>query len=142
VSVQNEYSLLHREAEQGVLAECEQRRIAFLPYFPLASGLLTGKYRRGQPAPSGTRLSPGGRFGRFLADPNVERVESLIQFAASRGHTLLELAISWLAQQPAVASVIPGATSPAQVRANAAAASWRLTAEELAAVDAIVPPSS
>jgi aryl-alcohol dehydrogenase-like predicted oxidoreductase len=142
VSVQNEYSLLHREAEQGVLAECEQRRIAFLPYFPLASGLLTGKYRKNQPAPSGTRLSPGGRFGRFLADPNVERVESLIQFAASRGHTLLELAISWLAQQPAVASVIPGATSPAQVRANAAAASWRLTAEELAAVDAIVPPPS
>jgi len=139
LSLQNEYSLFHREPERDVLAECERRGIAFLPYFPLASGLLTGKYRKNQPAPQGTRLSSGGRFGRVLTDPNVDRVESLIQFATLRGHTILELAISWLATRPAVASVIPGATSPAQVRANAAAAGWRLAADELAEIDAIVP---
>jgi aryl-alcohol dehydrogenase-like predicted oxidoreductase len=142
VSVQNEYSLLHRGPERDVLAECERRRIAFLPYFPLASGLLTGKYRRGQPAPSGTRLTSGGRWEKALAGSNLEAVESLVEFANTRRHTLLDLAISWLAARPAVASVIPGATSSAQVRANAAAASWRLTPEELAAVDAIVPPPS
>lgn len=144
VSVQNEYSLLHREPEPDVLPECERRGLAFLPYFPLASGLLTGKYRRGQPAPAGSRLSGGGRFARFLpkffTDPKLSTVESLLEFATSRGHTLLELAISWLAMRPVVASVIAGATSPAQVKANAAAAGWRLTAADLAAIDRIVSP--
>ena len=144
VSVQNEYSLLHREPEPDVLPECERRGLAFLPYFPLASGLLTGKYRRGQPAPEGSRLGGGGRFARFLpkffTDPKLATVESLLQFATSRGYTLLELAISWLDMRPTVASVIAGATSPAQVKANAAAAGWRLTAADLAAIDAIVPP--
>jgi len=140
VSLQNEYSLLHRDPESGVLSECLQRGIAFLPYFPLGSGLLTGKYRQGQPAPPGTRLTSGGRFSGRLEGPNMDLVELLAQFAATRGRTLLDLAISWLVAQPAVASVIPGATSPEQVRANAAAAGWRLTADELAAVDTIVPP--
>ncbi len=141
VSLQNEYSLFHREPERGVLSECVERGIAFLPYFPLASGLLSGKYRKNQPVPRGTRLTSGGRFGNRLEGPNMDLVELLAQFAVTREHTLLELAVSWLAAQPAVASVIPGATSVEQVKANAAAAGWRLTADELAAVDTIVPPS-
>jgi len=141
VSLQNEYSLLHRDPERGVLAECVERDIAFLPYFPLASGLLSGKYRKDQPAPRNTRLTSGGRFSGRLEGPNMDLVELLAQFAVTRGHTLLELAISWLAAQPAVASIIPGATSPEQVRANAAAAGWRLSQDELAAVNTIVPPA-
>lgn len=142
VSVQNEYSLLHRDPESGVLAECVQRGIAFLPYFPLGSGLLTGKYRQGQPPPQGTRLTSGGRFSGRLEGANMDLVERFAQFAAARGRTLLELAISWLVAQPAVASVIPGATSPQQVRANAAAAGWRLAAAELAAVNALAPTNN
>ncbi len=137
VSVQNEYSLLHREPEREVIPECEREGLAFIPYFPLASGLLTGKYRKGQPVPKGTRLSEGGSYARLLSERNLDVVEALIRFAESRGHTLLDLAISWLASRPAVASVICGATKPEQVRANAGAASWRLVDEELAEVDAI-----
>ncbi len=140
VSLQNEYSLLRRDPESGVLSECVNRGIAFLPYFPLASGLLSGKYRKDRPAPRGTRLTSGGRFGGRLEEPNMDRAEQLARFAAARGRSLLELALSWLVMRPSVASVIPGATSPEQVHANAAAAGWRLTAEELAAVDAIAPP--
>ena len=140
VSLQNEYSLLRREPETGVLSECVNRGIAFLPYFPLASGLLSGKYRKDRPAPRGTRLTSGGRFGGRLEGPDMDRAEQLALFAAARGRSLLELALSWLVMQPSVASVIPGATSSEQVHANAAAAGWRLTAEELAAVDAIAPP--
>lgn len=139
VAVQNEYSLLHREPERDVLAECGRLDIRFVPYFPLASGLLTGKYRRGQPAPEGSRIAPGGYFEGLLSQQKLDMVESLRSFAESRGHTLLELAMSWLAARPAVASVIAGATSPAQVAANAAAAGWRLTQSDLTAIDAIVP---
>jgi aryl-alcohol dehydrogenase-like predicted oxidoreductase len=140
VSVQNEYSLFHREPEHGVLAECERQGLAFIPFFPLASGLLTGKYRKGQPLPKGTRIKPGqGRFAEFLSDESLDRVERLIAFAESRGHTLLELAFAWLLARPVVASVIAGATSPQQVKANAAAAGWQLTAEDLAEIDRIVP---
>ncbi|HEU4827950.1 MAG TPA: aldo/keto reductase [Gemmatimonadales bacterium] len=138
-SVQNEYSLLDRSAEADVLPECARRGIAFLPYYPLASGLLTGKYRRGSRAPEGSRLS-GGRYADELSDENLRTVEALRAFAESRGHTLLELAFGWLLAQPAVASVIAGATRPEQVQANVAAAGWVLGAEELAAVDEIVPP--
>ncbi|MET0514750.1 MAG: aldo/keto reductase [Nitrospiraceae bacterium] len=137
VSVQNEYSLLHREPEEGVLPECERRGLAFLPFFPLASGLLSGKYRRGHPAPPGSRLA-GGRYAADLNEQNLAIVESLIEFATQRGHSLLELAISWLLVRPAVASVIAGATSPEQVRANAAAAEWPLSADELAVIDALL----
>lgn len=140
VSVQNNYSLLQREPEAGVLAECERQGLAFLPFFPLASGLLSGKYRRGEPAPEGTRLAAEGAAQRFRTPENEERAEALRAFAASRGRTLLELAISWLLTRGVVASVIAGATRPEQVRANVAAACWRLSPEELAAVDAIVPP--
>ena len=139
VSLQNDYSLLRREPEREVLPECERRGLAFLPYFPLASGLLSGKYRRGQAPPAGGRLVAWERFRKVLTDQNLDTVESLLQFATARGHTILELAISWLALRPVVASVIAGATKPAQVKANAAAAGWRLTAADLAALDAIVP---
>ena len=132
VSVQNEYSLMHREPEADVLPECERTGLAFIPYFPLASGLLTGKYRRGKPIPKGTRLSEGSDS---LSDENLSIVEELLYFAESRKHTLLELAFAWLLAHPAVASVIAGATKPEQVRANAATANWKLTTEERAAVD-------
>jgi aryl-alcohol dehydrogenase-like predicted oxidoreductase len=137
VSVQNEYSLLHRGPERDVLPECERLGIAFLPYFPLASGLLTGKYREGQRVPAGSRLQ-AGRGDRLLTDRNLTVVEELIRFSESRGHTILELAFSWLLTRPVVASVIAGATSSEQVRSNAAAAGWKLTDAELAEINSIV----
>jgi len=140
VSVQNQYSMVHRQPEADVIPECVRLRIAFLPYFPLANGLLTGKYRRGQPLPEGSRARDG--FGpKVFTDENLALVESLAGFAAARGHTMLELAVSWLAAQPAVASVIAGAKSTAQVQANASAAGWRLAAEDLAAIEALLPPA-
>lgn len=141
VALQNEYSLLHREPEEGTLAASERLGLAFVPYFPLKSGLLTGKYRADEAAPENTRLnaSDESRFSsmgdRLLTDENLETVERLIAFAESRGHTMLELAFSWLLAQPAVASVIAGATKPEQVRSNAAAAGWRLSEGELAEVE-------
>ena len=127
--VQNQYSLLERAAEAEILPLCEELGVGFVPYFPLASGLLTGKYRRGEPMPAGTRLA-----GRSIDRKTFDRVEALERFAAARGHSLLELAIGALESQRAVVSVIAGATTPEQVRANAAAAGWRLTPEELAAL--------
>jgi len=141
VSVQNEYSLFERAPEQGVLAECERQQLAFLPYFPLASGLLTGKYRRNAPVPPG-RLSGGGRYGELLTEENLATVEELVSFAEGRGRTLLELAISWLLAHGVVASVIAGATKPAQVQANASAAGWTLDAADLEMVDAIMRRTS
>jgi aryl-alcohol dehydrogenase-like predicted oxidoreductase len=139
VSVQNEYSLLKRDPEAEVLPECDCLNLAFLPYFPLASGLLTGKYRRGQATPKGARIQPGGRFDDLLAAPSLDRVEALMSFAEAHHHTLLELAISWLLSHRQVASVIAGATSPEQVTTNAKAANWQLTPAELAQIDAIAP---
>jgi aryl-alcohol dehydrogenase-like predicted oxidoreductase len=139
VSVQNEYSLLKRAPEAEVLPECERQGLAFLPYYPLANGLLTGKYRRGRAAPAGTRIQPGGRYDPLLSAASLDQVEALVAFADSRRHTRLELAISMLLSHPQVASVIAGATSPGQIAANVAAAGWRLTQQELAEIDAIVP---
>jgi aryl-alcohol dehydrogenase-like predicted oxidoreductase len=131
VSVQNQYSLVHREPEAEVIPECERLGIAFIPYFPLANGLLTGKYRKGQPLPENSRAKDG--FGpKVFTDQNLDLVERLTQFATSRGHTMLELAVSWLLARPVVASVIAGAKTPDQVRANASAAGWRLTKADLA----------
>ena len=138
VSVQNEYSLLNREPEQGVLAECERLGLAFIPYFPLASGLLTGKYRAGKPAPAGSRLASDGKGGSRVSEDELALVERLIAFAESRRHTVLELAFSWLIAHRLVASVIAGATRPEQVTANVASAGWPLTSAEMAEVDAIV----
>jgi aryl-alcohol dehydrogenase-like predicted oxidoreductase len=137
VSVQNEYSLLHREPENEVLAECERVGAAFLPFFPLASGLLTGKYHRGQPAPAGSRLASGPRANQ-LTDAALQRVESLRAFAHSRGHSLLDLAFSWLLSHQVVASVIAGATKPEQVTANVAAAGWHMTDAECGEIDVIL----
>jgi aryl-alcohol dehydrogenase-like predicted oxidoreductase len=135
-SVQNEYSLLEREPERGVLDACERIAAGFLPFYPLASGLLSGKYRLGEPAPAGTRLArPGGLEGAEV-EQRLTRVEALRSVAASRGHELLDLAFSWLLARPQVASVIAGATKPDQVHANVRAATWKLTHQELAQVDA------
>ncbi|HLK61221.1 MAG TPA: aldo/keto reductase [Chthonomonadaceae bacterium] len=138
VSVQNHYSLFHRAAEQDVLPECERTGIAFLPYFPLANGLLTGKYRKGQPFPEGTRIQAEGRNAGLLSEENLDKVEALIAFAEARNHTLLELAFGWLLAHPSIASVIAGATSVQQAQNNAAAAGWKLTSEEVAAINQIV----
>lgn len=137
VSAQNEYSLLNRRIESEVAPAARKFGLGLLPFFPLASGMLTGKYRRGESAPEGARLSQGPAADRMLTDRNFDTVEKLEEFARSAGHTLLELAFSWLATQDFVSSVIAGATSPEQVRANASAAEWRLSAEEMAEVDQI-----
>jgi aryl-alcohol dehydrogenase-like predicted oxidoreductase len=126
-AVQNEYNLLVRDAERDVLPLCRELDVGFVPYFPLAGGILTGKYRRGEPMPKGTRQE-----GRHIGDDTFDRLEALERFAAERGHTLLELAIAGLASDPGVLSVIAGAMSAEQVRANAAAGAWRLSAEDLA----------
>jgi aryl-alcohol dehydrogenase-like predicted oxidoreductase len=126
---QSRYSWLRREAEEELIPVSERLGIGFIPYFPLASGLLTGKYRRGQPAPEGSRLQ-----GRELDDADLERVDRLQELAHERGVTLLDLAIGGLAAQPAVVSVIAGATRPEQVRANAAAGEWEPGADDLAAL--------
>jgi aryl-alcohol dehydrogenase-like predicted oxidoreductase len=136
VSVQNEYSLLKREAEADVLPECERTGLAFLPYFPLASGLLTGKYRKGAPAPEGSRLRLSWA-SKALTDENLAIVERLTAIAERHGHTLLELSVSWLLRWRSVASVIAGATRPDQVRANAAAANWTLDDRAIADINAV-----
>lgn len=138
VSVQNEYSIFHREPEREMLALTEQLGVGFLPYFPLANGLLTGKYRRDRAVPSGSRLSEA-RKSSLLSPENLDRVEALATFAAGHHHTLLELAFSWLLAHQSVASVIAGATTEEQVRANAAAGSWQLREAELLEVDRIAP---
>lgn len=129
--LQNEYSLLERGDDEDVLPLCRELGVSYIPYFPLASGLLTGKYRRGEPAPEGTRLE-----GREIADDRFERVEACTAFAEERGHSLHELAICALASTPGVGSIIAGATRPEQVRANAAAAAaaWQLSGDELDAL--------
>jgi aryl-alcohol dehydrogenase-like predicted oxidoreductase len=131
VSVQNHYSMLHREPEAEVLAECVRQGVAFIPYFPLANGLLSGKYRRGQPFPSGSRGGDG--WGpKMFTEENLAKTEALAKFATSHGHTLLKLAVSWLASRPAVASVIAGAKTAPQATVNASAAGWRLSESDLA----------
>ena len=134
VSAQNRYSLLHREPEEELLPVCERLGLGFLPYFPLSSGLLTGKYRRGEERPQGTRLS--GRDDVFTEE-TFDRLEALESYAAEQGVTMLHVAIGGLLAHPAVASVIAGATKPEQVRANVAAADWEPSPSEVAAVDSL-----
>ena len=129
-SVQNHYSMITREPEAHVLPECERRGIAFLPYFPLENGLLTGKYHAGQALPEGSRAKD--EWGPKIFTPeNLMRAESLGQFARQNGHSLLELAFGYLAAQDAVSSIIAGAKNPEHVRANAAALGWKLSAGQL-----------
>ena len=137
ISAQNQYSLLHREVEDEILPACERFGLGFLPFFPLDSGLLSGKYKRGEKPAEGTRLALD-RYQRWLAGANWDLIEALTTFGAERGHSLLEVAISGLAARPAVSSVIAGATTAAQVQANTAAGAWELTAEEAAALDELL----
>jgi aryl-alcohol dehydrogenase-like predicted oxidoreductase len=143
VSAQNHFNLLHREPLQDVVPACVRHGLGMLPYFPLASGLLTGKYQRGEPAPAGTRLSslPEERAARVMSDRNFEQVDALSAFAVARGHTILELAFAWLAAQPAMTSIIAGATTPEQVAANVAAVDWQLSDADLAELDQLLPAS-
>ena len=140
VSEQCYYNLLHRRVELEVVPYCAANRLSIIPYFPLESGLLTGKYRRGAPIPEGTRMASGEFYQRSLTDENFDIVEKLSEFAEDRGHAIGELAIAWLLANPAVCSVIAGASRPEQVVQNATAAEWVLTPDDLKAVDEIVPP--
>jgi aryl-alcohol dehydrogenase-like predicted oxidoreductase len=136
VTLQNEYSLLQRQIEAEVRPACERLNVSILPFFPLASGLLTGKYKRGESGPEGSRLSSGEQAG---SNDQFDRVEALEAFAEARGIGVLDVAIAGLAAQPAVASVIAGATRPEQIRANVAALSWRPGEDDLAELDRIAP---
>jgi aryl-alcohol dehydrogenase-like predicted oxidoreductase len=136
ISCQDEYSLIVRDAEKELIPAMLAYGIGLLPYFPLASGMLTGKYRRNAPMPEKARLSYVQNLAdRYLTDANWQTVEKLTDFAAKRGKTILELAFSWLAGRPTVASVIAGATRPEQVEQNVTAASWKLTSEDMAEID-------
>jgi len=136
VSAQNEYSLLRRDADRDLVPALEHFGIAMLPYYPLASGLLTGKYRRGESAPAGSRIE-AWNMQSVLSDSTFDVIEGLAAFSAARGLSLLDVAIGGLAAQPTVASVIAGATSAEQVRANVRAVRWQPTAEDLAELDAL-----
>jgi aryl-alcohol dehydrogenase-like predicted oxidoreductase len=134
VSAQNYYSLINRDVERDLVPAAERFGLGLLPYFPLESGLLSGKYRRGEAAAEGTRMS-NERFAPWLERAPWDKIEALEQFAKARDLTILDLAIGGLAAKPTVASVIAGATTGDQVRANAAAGSWEPTADELAEID-------
>ena len=139
VSAQNQYNLLDRRIERELAPACQKYGLGVLPYFPLANGFLTGKYRPGEPPPEGTRLAAmqGRGAEQTLTDANYELLGKLESFARERGHPMLDLAIGWLASQPFVSSVIAGATKPEQIEQNVAAATWKLTAEEMAEVGKI-----
>jgi aryl-alcohol dehydrogenase-like predicted oxidoreductase len=134
-AIQNEYNLLHRDVETNVLALCERLDVAFVPYYPLAAGLLTGKYRRDAPAPKGARLS---NREQIATDAQWQLVEALVAYAEQRSVPLTDVAIGALLAQPAVASVIAGATKPEQLRGNAAAAQWRPSADDLATLRSLL----
>ena len=139
ISAQNEYSLLERSVERELVPACRQFGVGILPFFPLASGLLTGKYKRGVEPPKDTRFGAMKPLAdRYMNDANWATLERIEEFAVSRGHTMLELAMSWLAANPCVSSVIAGATRPEQVSANAKACDWKMSAEELTAIDKLV----
>ncbi len=138
VSCQDEYSLVFRKPEADLIPAMNAYGLGLLPYYPLASGLLTGKYCRGDNLPPGTRFANNAALGpRYMTEKNWERVEALRSFVEARGKTLIELAFSWLASRPVVSSVIAGAMTPEQIEANIASASWALTPEELQEIDRI-----
>ncbi|GAA2510525.1 aldo/keto reductase [Pilimelia columellifera] len=136
VSAQDHYNLLRRDVEAELIPACQRYGLGLLPYFPLASGLLTGKYRRHEPAPAGARMARPRYTARLAAAP-WDTIEALEKFATERGRTMLDVAIGWLGAQPVVSSVIAGATTPEQVRANVAAGAWTPDAADLAALDEI-----
>jgi aryl-alcohol dehydrogenase-like predicted oxidoreductase len=135
VSVQNDLSLMETADRSDGLATADELAIAYLPYYPLANGLLTGKYRRGEPAPDGSRLAS---YPEELTEDAFARVDALTAFAVERDHTLLELAFAWLLAQRPVASVIAGATTPEQVATNASSGGWRLSEEDLLDLEPLI----
>ena len=137
VSAQNQYSLLSRAVETEVVPACERFGLGLLPFFPLDSGLLSGKYRRGERPPAGTRMADA-RYAPWFERADWDTIEALTAFGAERGRSLLEVAIAGLAARPAVTSVIAGATSAEQVQANAAAGGWELSAADVAALDEVL----
>ena len=138
IACQDELSLLQRKNQKELIPALAAHGVGFVPYYPLAGGALTGKYRKGAPMPQGARITGGKRYSeKFFGDKQSTIVEGLIAFAEARGHTLLELAMSWLAQQPQVGSIIAGATKPEQLEVNVKATGWRLTPDELAGIDQI-----
>jgi aryl-alcohol dehydrogenase-like predicted oxidoreductase len=142
ISCQDEWSVLVRKLEAELKPMCEHFGIGILPYFPLASGMLTGKFKKGEPLSKDTRIGAAqgsGYFDHFTTDDKFDTIAKLTEFAEARGHTILELAFSWLVAQPVVPSVIAGATKAEQVTANVAAADWVMTPEELAEIDKIAP---
>ena len=139
VSVQNHYNLLKRDVEREVTPFCEAYGVGIIPFFPLESGLLTGKYTEGEPPPEGTRFASAPRFAQTLSPEKFAAVRALETFAQERGHTVGEAAIAGLAAQPAVSCIIAGATTPEQVVQNAKGAEWELSAEDRAELDKIVP---
>ena len=135
-ATQIEWNLLTRAVEAEVVPAARRHGLGIVPYFPLASGMLTGKYTQGEEFPEGTRLASNKYFASVATDDNFAYVDRLRAWVQERGHSLLELAVAWLAAQDGVGSVIAGATNPEQVVANAAAGAWRLDAAELASVPA------
>ena len=138
VTAQNHMNLLERDVLREVIPACDRFELGMLPFFPLASGLLTGKYQRGVPAPEGTRLAAPRAAARSLNDDNFDRVEKLDAFARERDRSLLELAFGWLLSFPCVSSVIAGATRPEQAKANVEASTMRLTADEMKGIDELL----
>jgi aryl-alcohol dehydrogenase-like predicted oxidoreductase len=142
VAIQAHYHILERQAEEGLLPYCRKRSIGFVPYFPLAGGFLTGKYRRGQPAPTGSRGETSSYVQKYMTASNYDRIEQLATWTEAQGREMNELAHAWLLAQPQIASVISGATQVEHVRSNAKAADWVLKGDELAEIEAIVDASS
>ncbi len=138
VVIQSHYHMLERQVEREVLPYCQAHQVGFVPYFPLAGGFLTGKYVRGQPAPAGSRGETSSYVQQYMTEANYDKIEQLTTWAKARGRGLNELAQAWLLAQPQVCSVISGATSLEHVLSNVKAASWRLTAEEVAEINAIL----
>ena len=138
VSIQNHYHMFERDQEREIIPFCNAHKVGILPFFPLAGGFLTGKYKRGEAAPAGSRGENSPYVQKYMTDANYDKVEKMTAWAAERGHTLGELAHAWLLGQPQVSSVISGATKIEQIQANAKAGDWLLTAEEFAAVNALL----
>ena len=138
VSVQPEYNLLKRDVEREIVPACLEFGLGIIPFFPLDAGILTGKYKPGEPPPAGTRGYDNPRFAPRLQRPTLEAVQRLDAWARESGHTVAELALAWLASRPAVSTIIAGTTRPEQVAANARAADWKLTAEDLAEIERLL----
>lgn len=142
VSVQNHYHMFEREQEREIIPFCNAHNVGILPYFPLAGGFLTGKYKRGQAAPAGSRGETAPYVKKYMTDENYDKVEKLEAFAQEQGHSMVELAHAWLLAQPQVSSVISGATRLEQVEANVLGSEWKLSADELSRVNAILDGTS